>query len=401
MKKHTRGVYLAVLVSLTYGFAYLCRINLPAAVSKMADGFGMPVSEIGILGTMQTLIYACGQLINGYIISRHRPRVVILCAVVGSSCANLLMGVVSSFTAALLIWCVNAYMQSLFWGAIVRILDTYPESRSDTSVMWTILILPISYTVSWAVIGQMLDGVPSWHPYFLIPGVLLFLLTPFWGSLGKLCPETDALQFTAVVRTPAEIFRYIFRNRVTVYCIVSVLSGIVREGILFWAPVLLAQILSGTHISPYLTAPIIPFGRIPSTIALRYLIPRCGSYLRLNGILFGSIIAVCLCMLILPQGSTILLIFLIALLTLFSTMLGSLFSVYVPLSYNRDNMSAPVAGLLDALIYLGGAVSTFVLGQILSSGDLKGAVIFWTFTAALGVLVPLLMPKPGITNPTR
>lgn len=176
MKMRTRGIYLAVLVSITYGFAYLCRINLSAAVGKMADGFGTTVSAIGIFGTLQTLIYACGQLVNGYIISRHRPRLIILCAVIGSSCANLLMGLVSNYYAALLLWCINAYMQSLFWGAIVRILAAYPESRSDTSVMWTILILPISYTVSWAVIGRMLDGVPSWHPYFLIPGSCCFCL---------------------------------------------------------------------------------------------------------------------------------------------------------------------------------------------------------------------------------
>ena len=394
MKMRTRGIYLAVLVSITYGFAYLCRINLSAAVGKMADGFGTTVSAIGIFGTLQTLIYACGQLVNGYIISRHRPRLIILCAVIGSSCANLLMGLVSNYYAALLLWCFNAYMQSLFWGAIVRILAAYPESRSDTSVMWTILILPISYTVSWAVIGRMLDGVPSWHPYFLIPGFLLLLLTPFWGTLGKLCPETDALQSAAVVRTPIEIFKYIITNHVTVYCIVSVLSGILREGILFWAPILLARILAGTNISPYLTAPLIPFGRIPSTIALRYLMPKIKNNLILNGMLFGASLVICIAILCVPEKASILIIILITLLTFLSTMLGSLYSVYVPLSYNEDNMSAPVAGLLDALIYLGGAISTFVLGHILTNGSLKGANVFWIITSGLGMLIPVLMPRP-------
>ena len=401
MKMRTRGIYLAVLVTVTYGSAYLCRINLPAAVTKMADGFGTTVSAIGIFGTLQTMIYACGQLVNGYIISRHRPRLVILCAVIGSAAANLLMSLINSYVPALLLWCFNAYMQSLFWGAIVRILDTYPESRSDTSVMWTILILPLSYTISWAVIGRLLDGVPSWHPYFLIPGILLFLMTPFWGTMGRFCPETDALQSTAVIRTPAEIFRYIFRNRVTVYCITSVLSGILREGILFWAPVLLARILSGTNLSPYLTAPLIPFGRIPSTIALRYLMPRVRSYLTLNTLLFGTIAAICLGIFMLPENSVILVIVLIILLTFLSTMLGSLYSVYVPLSYNKDNMSAPIAGLLDALIYLGGAVSTFVLGHIMSSGSLKGTSVFWLLTAILGILIPILMPGPEIQKPQR
>ena len=165
MKMRTRGIYLAVMCSVTYAFAYLCRINLSAAVNKMAAGFGTTVSAIGIFGTLQTLIYAMGQLVNGYIISRHRPRAVILFAVIGSSCSNLLMAFVNNYYLALILWCINAYMQSLFWGSIVRIIDTYPESRSETSVMWTILVLPISYTISWAIIGRLLDGVPSWDPF--------------------------------------------------------------------------------------------------------------------------------------------------------------------------------------------------------------------------------------------
>ena len=394
MTLRRRGICLSVLVCLTYAFAYLCRINLSAAVNKMASGFGVGVSAIGIFGTLQTLIYAGGQLVNGYIISRHRPRLVILCAVIGSSCANLLMSLVNNYYAALVIWCANAYMQSLFWGAIIRIIDTYPESRSDTTVMWTILVLPISYTLSWSVIGQLLDSSPSWHPYFLIPGILLFLLIPFWISAGKICPETDTLQSAAVIRTPGGIFRYIFQNHVTVYCIVSVLSGIVREGILFWAPVLLARILAGSGISPYLTAPLIPFGRIPSTILLRLILPKFRNYLKINAWLFGLISAICFAVLLLPENAPIPAVILISLLTLLSTMLGSLFSVYVPLSYTHDNKSAPVAGLLDALIYLGGAVSTFVLGHILGSGSLDGAAVFWIITAVSGIIIPALMPKP-------
>ena len=395
MKMRTRGIYLGVLCCVTYGFAYLCRINLSSALEKMADGFSVPISTIGLFGTLQTLIYAFGQLINGYIISKNKPGAVLLFATAGTAAANILMGLTGHLVPALIIWCANAYVQSLFWTATVRIISAYPESRSDTTVMWTILVLPISYTVSWSVIARALDGVPSWHPYFLIPGLLMLLLIPFWASLGKYCPETDLLQEKAVIRTPAEIFRYIRENRVTLYCVTSVLSGILREGVLFWAPVLLAKILAGTNISPYLTAPIIPFGRIPSTIALRMILPRCRNYRVLSLQMFAAYTLISVLIFLVPEGAYLLTVLLIALLTLLSTMLGSLLSVYVPLSYNDDNMGAPLAGMLDALIYLGGAISTFVLGHILVSDSLNTAVGFWIITAVLGIVVSAVMPKPG------
>lgn len=394
MKMRTRGIYLGVLCCVTYGLAYMCRINLPAAADKMAASFSAPISSIGLFGTLQTLIYAFGQLVNGYFISRSRPRVVLLIATAGSALMNILMGFTDSFAAALFFWCVNAYFQSLFWTAVVRIIAAYPESSSDTTVMWTILVLPISYTISWSLIAQILDGVPSWHPYFIIPGLMLLLLTPFWGTLNRFCPEADELQAGAVIRTPVEIFRYIHQNHVTMYCIVSVLSGILREGILFWAPVLLTRILAGTNISPYLTAPIIPFGRIPSTIALRMILTKNRNYRMISAKLFACFTVISIMILLIPGVSGLLVVLLIALLTFLSTMLGTLFSVYVPLSYNNDNLGAPLAGLLDALIYLGGAISTFVLGHILVSDSLNNAVVFWIITAFIGAVLSVVMPKP-------
>ena len=74
MKMRTRGIYLGVLCCVTYGLAYMCRINLPAAAEKMTASFSAPISRIGLFGTLQTLIYAFGQLVNGYFISRSRHR---------------------------------------------------------------------------------------------------------------------------------------------------------------------------------------------------------------------------------------------------------------------------------------------------------------------------------------
>ena len=69
-EKRSRGIYLAILCVLTYGVVYLCRINISAAVEKMAAGFGTSVAAVGIFGSLQSLIYACGQFVNGYFINR-------------------------------------------------------------------------------------------------------------------------------------------------------------------------------------------------------------------------------------------------------------------------------------------------------------------------------------------
>ena len=129
-------------------------------------------------------------------------------------------------------------------------------------------------------------------------------------------------------------------------------------------------------------------------ISLRMILKKSRDFRDLSAKMFVGFTLLSVLILLIPAGANILVVILIALLTFLSTMLGSLLSVYVPLSYNDDNMGAPLAGFLDALIYLGGSISTFVLGHILVSGSLNSAVGFWIITAVLGVVVSVIMPKP-------
>ena len=387
-EKRSRGIYLAILCVLTYGVVYLCRINISAAVEKMAAGFGTSVAAVGIFGSLQSLIYACGQFVNGYFINRGKSRIIIGVAAFGSGLVNLLMGLVDGFVPALILWCINAYLQSLFWGAIIRTLSTYPESKSSRTLMWLILIIPIFTIISWSVIGGALDKVNDWHPYFMIPGIILLLFAPLWLSLHKVCPEADSLQAEQEKRSVREMFRYFLENGVVRHCVVSLIHGAISGGVFFWAPVMISRILTGTDLSPYLMAAIIPFIKIPSSLLLPVVTGK-HDYRRLLQALFGGIAVLCMASLLFSHGSNLLFLILIILMTFLSNLIGSLMSLYVPLEYSDDNMGAPVAGVLDAVIYIGSSISTYLLGSIISSNDLNGAVVIWLIAASAAFFAEL------------
>ena len=387
-EKRSRGIYLAILCVLTYGVVYLCRINISAAVEKMAAGFGTSVAAVGIFGSLQSLIYACGQFVNGYFINRGKSSIIIGVAAFGSGLVNLLMGLVDGFVPALILWCINAYLQSLFWGAIIRTLSTYPESRSSRTLMCLIMIIPVCTIISWSVIGAALDKVNDWHPYFMIPGIILLLFAPLWLSLHKVCPEADSLQAEQEKRSVREMFRYFLENGVVRHCVVSLIHGAISGGVFFWAPVMISRILTGTDLSPYLMAAIIPFIKIPSSLLLPVVTGK-HDYRRLLQALFGGIAVLCMASLLFSHGSNLLFLILIILMTFLSNLIGSLMSLYVPLEYSDDNMGAPVAGVLDAVIYIGSSISTYLLGSIISSNDLNGAVVIWLIAASAAFFAEL------------
>ena len=384
----SRGKYLAVLSVLTYGIIYLGRINISVAIDKMAAGFGTTVAAVGIFGSLQSLIYALGQFFNGYFINQWKSRKVLGLAALGTAAANILMGLTDNYWAALAIWCCNAYLQSLFWGAIIRIITTYPESQSSASLMWLMLIIPIFTIISWTVIGGALDPVPDWHPYFWIPGLIIMTLVFPWLTLHRTCPETEQIQSAENNKMSVrELLLYVKNNGIITHCILSFLHGVISGGIFFWAPELISRILTGVTISPYLVAAIIPLVKVVSSLALPAITGKSRDYRRSTLFMFVLIALLCAVMIFLSGSSSVIFLVFISVLTFICNVIGSLLSMYVPLNYADDHMSAPVAGILDAVIYAGTAVSTFALGHIISGNDLTGAAVFWLISAVLAVIV--------------
>lgn len=397
MNERKKGIYLITLCCLTYGAAYMCRVNLSCTVDKMAAGMGRDVSAISLLGSIQAIAYATGQFLNGKLINRWKPGRILLFAALGSGLCNLAMGLVTSYAASLIFWAMNAYIQSFLWGAIVRIVATYPFSRNSTSIMALDLSMSAAYVITWSLIAALLSGTVNWHGHFLIPGVVLLLTVPLWLTVKKLCPETELLQQNMVQRSYGQIFRYIWQEKVTLYCVASVLLGALREGILFWTPLILTQLLSGDAVSPYLVVAIIPMVKMCGPVLLRRAVKRGGKYSGIMAAAFAATAALALILALVTARSTLLTVILLTAMTLSSCLIGPIISSYIPLCYTEDHMSAPVSGILDAMVYLGGSVSTYLLGHLVGDGILTGAAWYWMVVALLGTTastVALRFVKP-------
>ena len=379
-----KGIFLITLCCITYSAAYMCRINLSCVVDKMAAGMGRDVSSISLLGSIQAVVYALGQFLNGKLINRFKPSNVLLFAAIGSSVCNLSMGLVRSFTASLLLWAANAYIQSFLWGAIVRLIALYPTSRSNAAIMTLSISMSAAYIITWSLIAALLSGTADWHGHFLIPGVILLLTVPLWLTLKKICPETEQLQQDMVQRSYKEIFHYIRQQNVTLYCAVSVLLGALREGILFWTPLIITRVLTGNTISSYLIVAIVPTVKMFGPVLLRRAVERYKNHTAIMVVAFSAVAFFALLLAFITVRSAIGTILLLTVMTLLSCMIGPVISSYIPLSYTDDHMSAPVSGILDAMIYLGGAISTYLLARLIDDDVLTGAAWYWMIAALLG-----------------
>ena len=119
----------------TYGAFYFCRTNLSAAVSGMkspeaAGGLGLSGEEVGWILASLKIAYGLGQLINGQLSERFRPRLLLAIGMFGSAVLNVAFGLGTGFYFLLFVWACNGYCQSLGWTPCMRVIGNwFPQSR--------------------------------------------------------------------------------------------------------------------------------------------------------------------------------------------------------------------------------------------------------------------------------
>ena len=115
-------------VWITYFAYYLCRYNMPIAQGDLCETFAWDTSEMGIVFSSLTIMYAIGQFVNGQLADRFGGRIIASLGVLGSVVMNLAVftvvrfsspGITNPKTAHLLItlfWGANGFFQAMGWS---------------------------------------------------------------------------------------------------------------------------------------------------------------------------------------------------------------------------------------------------------------------------------------------
>ena len=107
MKKQNTRIFLVCYFA--YLLIYVARLNLSMAAPGLKDASILSMEQIGMLGSMFSVIYACGRLLSGILSDRYPPWKMISLGLVLCGISNILFGMFPPFGAILLLWGVNAF----------------------------------------------------------------------------------------------------------------------------------------------------------------------------------------------------------------------------------------------------------------------------------------------------
>jgi OPA family glycerol-3-phosphate transporter-like MFS transporter len=268
-------------LGMSYAFLYMARYNLN--VAKNALGAGMSKESFGTIFAVGTTVYGCSFLVNGPLVDRIGGKKGILLAAVGSSLANIGMGVATylflmhrlttnlTLTFAIL-YSVNMFFQS--YGAVsINKVKAYwfhvRERGIFGAIFGTFISAGVYFAFDW---GQALvdasknhvTGAPGklhtilnnlfavdtkttdsiWLVFFVPAGILVFwALLDLW--LIKDTPAHASLQdFDTFDASSGEmhidfsvfdLLKRIFTNPIMIIMsLVELTTGVIRNGVMQW-----------------------------------------------------------------------------------------------------------------------------------------------------------------------
>ena len=383
----------------TYACYYLGRVNLAVTVPALRQAYGWDKSAIGVIGTAFYWAYAAGQLVNGPLGDRLSPRRLVAVGLVASALLNLVFGSLGGALPWLVaLWALNGWAQATGWAPIMRTLSRWFEPAQRARV--TALISPsylVGHAASWALAGSLTARL-GWRYAYWVPGVLLLGAAIFWHALARdepgrvpgEAPDPPASRDAPRLAGLSVAWRGPMRWAIAV----SLLSGMVKEGLNLWGPTYLVEEQSLGVLGAALSGLLIPLagiggqlvtGRVQRRVAASHATQQERPLV--TGL--ALVVAVGAAALYVVGGgrSPVAALLMLALVAAGSHGMNGLLMASLPLSLGRGAPVSAVTGALNFCQYLGAGLGAALVGTLVDHLGWGGAYGWWAGSALLIALI--------------
>lgn len=388
MKKkiNTTAVFIACYIS--YCAIYIARLNLSVASPALTAEGVFSLSQIGLLGGLFSAVYATGRLLSGVIGDRVKPWVLIVLGLGTAGISNIFFGMLPPFWASVVLWCANAFAQSMLWGVILRLVSAvYSKELAGKKASQMVTSVTAGNLLGVICNSFFISRFGTAYA-FIIPGGLTLLcgLLIMFTAKNIECPAAGGTSLKPM-------FLLLKRKEVRGVIYPAFLHGIIKDNISLWMTAFF----------------VFQFGiNLESSTYFVLFIPAVGFMGRILYPVFYmwskdqehkvSIAALCLCalavvlLLSFPRQPVIAMTCLGVIYAAVSVVNTSILTI-TPLRYSKNNQIASVSGIMDFATYLGASAGSFVYGYVIDLWGYTPMFVSWLGVSVLAVLLLKCLPK--------
>lgn len=374
---------LFLLTLLAYTLAYICRLNLTAAMPEMIDNelFGSDTaSKLGIITSVYFICYGVGQFFSGILADFFHSVWMLFIGLFLSACCNVFLYFFHTSFAFYLIWGLNGLFQSMIWPPILKIyVDYYTKEEQITNLTNISVAMPAGTLLGYFLSLIILSNFP-WNNVFLFCGLLNGCLTTgmIWCML-MYCRKLSKNESSSKVKIKEtkKVFRTMFLSSFVFLFIPVAIHGALKDGMSSWTPSFLKSNFSiSTQFSLCLTM-IVPLFNMFGAYLAKQLYKKLQNLYQTACYFFAVSTFALLLLFYVKEKNIYISTALIVLITTLMYSANYIFISILPLSFSKYRLVGTASGLLNSIAYLGSALSCFFLGRLI---DLKGwnfVVLFW------------------------
>lgn len=363
-----------------YTATYVARLNLSMASPGLIVSGLMDAARIGLLGSVFSVVYAAGRLVNGWLSDRVSPRLMICSGLVLVSVSNLCIGFFPPFAGIALLWAVNAYAQSMLWSSILRLLSAiYDENTAKKKASYMVTAVATGNILGILINSAVIERAGVAWAFFVPGGITLVMATAVLAAARRTpvaAPEAGKARVGELLRD-AE-----FRAML----IPAVCHGAIKDNISLWMAVYIVErfgIRLGESAYYVLLIPTVG-------LAARLCCPLCYRLSR-NRERPVLVAAFLLCtaaavLLALEPDSPLAAVLLLSLLYAAASVIDTTIVTVFPIRYAGRGTVASASGIQGFATYLGAAIASAVYGYTIKAVGYGPMFISWIALSLISLL---------------
>ncbi|MCK5051301.1 MAG: MFS transporter [Candidatus Cloacimonetes bacterium] len=396
---------------ITYASFYLLRVNISIAMPSIMSEFGLTKTNMGVVLTSLFFAYAIGQFINGQLGDKINARRIITFGLISSAILNIIFGFAAgSLILMAVLWGLNGYVQSMGWGPTVKTkANWFPKNiRGKISGK-----LGTSYIIggafSWFLAGTIAKYF-NWRFTFFIPAIICIIIAIHWYIRARNAPEEVGLptleeQEKGIDNNETKKDHHIgFNNTLKItllnpYVWFAGLAlfglNIVRYGFMSWAPTYMFE-EQGAEISlAAYKAIAFPVAGGLGAIFAGWASDHIFKHRRapIAFIMLLLLAASCYLYRIVPGANWVLSLVILLFIGFFTFGPHVLLVAALPADLGSRKAASSVTGFIDAMGYVGAALTGVGTGYLIDNFSWDAAFYFWIFGAVFAAIMILFVWK--------
>ena len=399
---------------LSYACSYLGRKNLAACVPAMVEDGFLTKDFAALILPCFMLAYGAGQFINGIVGSKIRPKYMIAIGLGGATVCSLGMGLAPTATIMPVIWALNGLFNSMLWAPIIRtVTNQLPIERRSSAGTGLNTACSVGAIIAFLVPGLLLR-IGSWRFVFYVTAGILFACFMTW-TLGnaflskyiKMMDEACRIERAALLekaeseavatnqkKHSRSLPAVILASGLWVVIFGLFCNGALRDAVESWAPTFLSEQFNMDSSMAAITTVVIPIISLSGTYVANWLHEKfIHNELYTSFIMFATA-ALCIGALFACRNLHFLPCIVFMAIAI-SCMWGAnlMFLTTIPYHFATLDLSAAVTGMLNSMIYIATALSTFLYGILSERFDWTVMILVWLGIGVFGALSCLVFAR--------